>query len=209
MALLVQLYLEADNIEGLKKKLLEEYDQAKLIAFLRAGGIHARRCAAYCLGLIGDRQSIPHLAAALKMEDTKVCINSEEALWSVWFRSGDEEVDKLFLEGLKFSQERQFDAAIEKFEEAISRNPDFAEAYNQRAIVYFLLEHWDESMADCQTTIRLNAYHFGALAGIGHCYLKKGDLKNALKWYQRALEVNPNMLGIIESVNHLREMIES
>lgn len=208
LALLVQRYLDSDNVEGVKKRLVEEYGQSKLILLLRDGGVHTKRCAAYCLGLIGDQKSLPSLAGALKMEDAKICINAEEAMWSIWFRSGDEEIDKVFLEGVKLTQERDFEEAINKFEEAILRGPDFAEAYNQRAIVYFLLERWDESIADCQTTLILNPFHFGALAGMGHCYLRKGDLRNALKCYEKALEINPNMTGVDENVAQLRAMSE-
>ena len=57
---------------------------------------------------------------------------------------------------------------------------DFAEGYNQRAIAYFMLEELSKSIEDCKKTSELNRYHFGALAGMGHCYLKLGDLAAAM-----------------------------
>ena len=68
------------------------------------------------------------------------------------------------------------DLAIRCLTRVIEHSPDFAEAHNQRAIVHFLKEDYPSSIADCLQTLELNSYHFGAAAGLGHCYAALGDL---------------------------------
>ena len=99
------------------------------------------------------------------------------------------------------------DHAIEHFTRAIDLDPQFAEAYNQRAIAKFLLERFDECVDDCRKAVDLMPFHFGALAGLGHCHAHDGRLAQALKCYEKALAINPHMEDVRQTVDELKERL--
>ncbi len=188
----------------LKQALLKAYTQETLIELLTHEVMPERRATAYALGVIGDMQAVEPLVDALKHEDPGMRSNAEEALWAIWFRSDDESIDAMLREGTRFIKKEQYEDAIEKLTEVIRVAPEFAEGYNQRAIAYFMLEEWEKSIEDCKTTIRLNPFHFGAFAGMGHCYLRLRYIREAMGAYQRAMEINPNLFAIAHTILQLQ-----
>jgi tetratricopeptide (TPR) repeat protein len=85
--------------------------------------------------------------------------------------------------------------ALATFSEIVRRKPDFAEGWNKRATLYFLLGQNEQSLRDCDEVLRRNPNHFGALSGAGQIHLQMGDLRAALGFFRRAVEVNPNLGG--------------
>ena len=98
---------------------------------------------------------------------------------------------------------RDIPHAIHHFDKAIQLSPNFAEAYNQRALAKFLLEQYELSLADCQKAVEFNPDHFGAWAGMGHCYANLGDCGRSIDCYEKALSINPHMCGIQAAVQEL------
>ena len=197
----------------LKKVLLKEnYTQETLIKLLPHQILPTRRAAAHALGIIGDMQAIPPLIEALQHKDPGLRSNAEQALWAIWFRSGDESVDAMLREGARYIEKEHYREAIQKLTEVIQAAPEFAEGYNQRAIAYFMLEEWENSIDDCEEAIELNPCHFGAFAGMGHCYLRLGYLREAMDAYQQALKINPHLYAIVYTILQiqvaLREHLE-
>jgi tetratricopeptide (TPR) repeat protein len=103
---------------------------------------------------------------------------------------------------------REFDAAKSYCTEAIRIDPDFAEAYNQRAIVHYLQEEFQKSIDDCWRATERMPCHFGAWAGMGHCYAHLGQHSEALESYQRALEINPYLDCVKQAVQELKSKEE-
>jgi tetratricopeptide (TPR) repeat protein len=99
---------------------------------------------------------------------------------------------------------QRFTDAVALFDEVIARAPDFAEGWNKRATLYYLMGEWDRSLADCEEVIRRNPIHFGALAGFGLNYLQKDDLVHAAEYFERALEVNPNLAQVAATLEQIR-----
>jgi tetratricopeptide (TPR) repeat protein len=195
------------QLEQLKQVLSEKYPQETLINLLNHEMALTRRAAVYALGFIGDMDAVPPLAESLKHPDSGTRFNAEQALWEVWFRSGDAAVDAKLQEGMNEIKKERYEAAIEILTGVIVNAPNFAEGYNQRAIAHFFLEAWRKSIEDCDKTIELNPYHFGAYAGMGHSYLKLSDLQEALNAYQKALEINPNLFGIAQTLLQIQEAL--
>jgi tetratricopeptide (TPR) repeat protein len=193
----------------LKKVLLKEnYTQETLIKLLPHQILPTRRAAAHALGVIGDMQAIPPLIEALQHKDPGLRSNAEQALWAIWFRSGNESVDAMLKRAQDTLKKEQYEDAIEKLTAVIQVAPKFAEGYNQRAIAYFMQEEWEKSIDDCEQAIALNPYHFGAFAGLGHCYLRLGHLRQAIDAYQRALEVNPNLYAIAHTILQIQVALQ-
>ena len=77
-------------------------------------------------------------------------------MWQVWSRSGDPTIDRLFATGLEQMNARQGEQAVETFSEIIRRQPEFAEGWNKRATVYYLLGEYQKSLADCDEVMKRN-----------------------------------------------------
>ena len=76
-------------------------------------------------------------------------------------------------------------------DDLIARAPQFAEAFNQRAVWFFKKGEFGRAVRDCETVMRLNPHHFGAAAGLGQCYLKMKKPRAALRAFRQAVEINP------------------
>ena len=112
-------------------------------------------------------------------------------LWRLWF----EQKGMLGLEGLRLAQLllelRDFSKAEELLNKLISQQPDFAEAWNRRAVLHYVQGRYWNAIADCEEVVRLNPVHFGALHGLGLCYISLGNYRAAIQAFHRALQVQP------------------
>src|SRR5262245_31969444 len=173
----------------------------------RTSDVAARQRGVAWLGGHGTVDDLPWLAAALRDPDAGVRRLAEEAMWQLWSRSGDDEIDRLLAIGIAEMNARAGAAAVDTFSRILARRPDFAEGWNQRATVYYLLGEYEKSLADCDEVMKRNRYHFGALSGYGMIYLQLGRPEQALSFFERALAVNPNLESVRETVDALREQL--
>jgi len=173
-------------------------------AALRSGDIETRRDSAAYLGRHGDVQSVPALLDALRDREPGVRNLADNAIWSIWMRSGDAAIDEQMRSGAELLRMQRFDEALEIFAAVVKLRPDFAEGYNKRATALFYLGDYEHSLADIAETLKRNANHFGALSGAGLCWMALGDPGAALPYFQRALALNPNMTGVAETIQELK-----
>jgi tetratricopeptide (TPR) repeat protein len=148
------------------------------------------------LGAIGRQADADKLMRRLGDADPDVRAAATDAIWQIWCRSGDAAIDKLFARGVEHMQGQALEQALAVFDEIVTRKPAFAEGWNKRATVYFLLGENDKSLNDCDEVLKRNPKHFGALSGAGQIHLRLGHLQQALEFFQRALNVNPNLDGL-------------
>lgn len=167
---------------------------------LSSGAVDMRREGASALGKLGTMADVPALLDALYDQDSGTRALAESAIWQVWMRSGDPAVDKLLNDGIRQMQDGHMGQALDSFTRVIERMPQFAEGWNKRATAYYLIGDYDRSLKDCDQVIERNPAHFGALSGYGLIYVAKGELETALGYFERALELNPNMPGVQQSI---------
>jgi tetratricopeptide (TPR) repeat protein len=162
-----------------------------------------RRAAAAALGLVGTMTCNGVLAAALHDDDEAVRQAAGESIWEVWFRDdGDHARELRQAIGLPDVSER-----VAACDDLIGRRPQFAEAYNQRAVQHFVRGEYAKAIADCEAVLRLNPYHFGAASGMGQCYLRMHKPRAALRAFAHALELNPNLTHLSELMAGLRDTL--
>ena len=166
-----------------------------------------RREAAARLGDVGTMDDLPVLVRALRDPDALVRTFAERSMWQVWNRSGDADVDRLFEIGVEQMASRAGEAAVETFTRIIERRPEFAEGWNKRATVYYLMGEYAKSLADCDEVMKRNPYHFGALSGYGMIHTQLGNPERALEYFERALAINPNLEGVREAATTLRAIV--
>jgi tetratricopeptide (TPR) repeat protein len=149
----------------------------------------------------------PVLIRALADDDALVRTLAEHSVWRVWSRSGDADADHLLQQGIEQMNQGDGPGAIETFTKVIQRKPDFAEAWNKRATVYFFMGDDEKSLRDCDEVMKRNPEHFGALAGYGQIYLRLDQPERALTYFRRALRINPNLDGVRQIIPELEQLL--
>jgi tetratricopeptide (TPR) repeat protein len=157
----------------------------------------------------GSMADAPLLHERLRDESAFVRQFAEQGLWLLWTRSGDGAIDQLMARASEDMQAGRYAEAIGVLNTVVERKPEYAEGWNRRATVYFLAREYRRSIADCDEVLKRNPGHFGALSGLGQIYVELGDLEKALHWYRRALEVNPNMLGVEMNIRMIEERLRA
>ncbi len=97
--------------------------------------------------------------------------------------------------------------AMPMLDELVARAPNWAEAWNKRATALYLAGEHDRSLADIERVLDLEPRHFGALAGMGLIHIARGQYREALAAYRRALTVNPFLKERFELVPALERMV--
>ena len=128
-------------------------------------------------------------------------------IWGIWTAAEDDERDRVMALGSAAMNAGRFGRALEIFNAVIEGDPGFAEGWNKRATLYYLMGRYDESIADVERTLVLEPRHFGALSGMGLIYTELDDAKTALSWFEQAIEVNPYMPGIALRAAYLRKLL--
>ncbi len=121
--------------------------------------------------------------------------------------SGSETADLLLARALEAMNAQEHALSLDLLDEVILLRPDFAEAWNKRATVYFLQRDYGNSLADIRKTLALEPRHFGALAGLGMILENLGRDEEALRALHRALDLNPQLQSVRESVDSLEKKL--
>jgi len=167
-----------------------------------------RRGAYVALGVLGKSEDLPLLFSALYDNDKLLRKIAEDAIWKVWGRSGNAEHDRLYRLSVEEMQSGELTRALGSFTTLIQLAPDFAEAWNKRATLYFMLGENDLSIADCDEVLSREPNHFGALSGYGLLMLRQGNYQRALEYFEQALTANPNMPGVQRNIEMLTERLQ-
>jgi tetratricopeptide (TPR) repeat protein len=198
-----QIRLQAAT-ESFKERVATRYNEGTLLRLLEASPPRIRRAAVLALGLVGSMESNAAVADRLHDSDNQVWKLAADALWAIWFRA-DSEPNNLELQRLARLRDRE--KALAGLNQLVLNAPAFAEAYNQRAIVYFKLKQYDRSVADCDRAFDLNAHHFGALAGLGQCNMHLRKHKAALRAFRAALKIHPRLDGVAATIRALESAL--
>ncbi len=176
---------------------------------LDSGQSRERREGLARLAEVGTAEDVPFMLKLLRDHDALVRGMAEQALWGLWLRTNDRGLNILFQNSIVLIQHKQIDQAIEKLDEIIGYQPDFAEAWNKRGDAYSHLGQFDRALADYQEAIRLNPYHFGAMQSCGEIWLERADARRSAEYFRRALDLNPNLYEAAMILHALEEELEN
>jgi tetratricopeptide (TPR) repeat protein len=122
-------------------------------------------------------------------------------------QSGSASVDLMMGWAAKALTEKKYAVALDFLDQVITLKPDFAEGFNRRATVHFVMQNFPKSMADIERTIQLEPRHFGALAGLAQIMDNTGREQLALRAYERVLDVYPALRSAQDEVGRLADKL--
>jgi tetratricopeptide (TPR) repeat protein len=132
----------------------------------------------------------------------------EGQIWETWMVCEDPEVNRLMAEGIEAMATVDYPTALKAFDHIVTIAPNFAEGWNKRATVLYLMGDFDRSIQDVDKTLALEPRHFGALSGLGLIETELNHEEEALDAFQRALAINPHMPGAQRQADELRRHIK-
>lgn len=132
----------------------------------------------------------------------------QQRIWQIWIEAEDATSSQLMRRGMTAMADGDHETALDAFDDLVEQAPEFAEAWNKRATVYYLMGRLDESVNDIQQTLELEPRHFGALSGLALIYDAVENPGAAIRSLEAALEINPHLQGSQERIDQLREKVK-
>ncbi len=126
-------------------------------------------------------------------------------IWSIWSVALDTKTQEKFDAGNQLMSKRQYDESILMFSDAINLQPTFAEAWNKRATVNYIIGNYEESISDIFSTLELEPRHFGALDGLAQIYMLQNKYFKAAQVYRKILEILPYNKKAIMHLEYLEQ----
>ncbi len=128
-------------------------------------------------------------------------------IWERWLTTGDPQLDERLETGIIAMNAGYFRLAEDVFDDVVGQAPDFAEGWNKRATVRYFQGNHTGSIEDCARVLELEPRHFGALSGLGMIHVALGNDREAMRWFEQALDVHPYLPGVKENISILRERL--
>jgi tetratricopeptide (TPR) repeat protein len=144
------------------------------------------------------KKNIPSLSSGIAQQ-----------IWMLWStHPTDQKLTSILDEGSRLVQDQKLNRAIDVFTEAIELDPTWAEAWNKRATVLYMVGEFQKSQDDIDKVLELEERHFGALAGQGMVNIQLKNYDKAKRSYQKAQEIYPSMQAPKVMIPHLKELIK-
>jgi tetratricopeptide (TPR) repeat protein len=154
-------------------------------------------------------RGIDFLLGALKVAPTKEAARHVEGrIWALWSRTTSDTTQLLMTRAKTAADAKNYDLSIKLLDSIIKLKPDYVEAWNRRATIYYVQNRYQESLADIREVLTREPRHFAALAGLGMIMQELGDDARALAAYRQALAINPHIERIPDRVKALTEKVE-
>ena len=154
-------------------------------------------------------KNLDFLFGALRAAPDEASAKHVEArIWAIWLQTPSDTAALLMLRAKAAMDAQKADVALKLLDAVIKLRPDYVEAWNRRATLYYLKNDYTRSLDDIRQVLIREPRHFGALAGLGMIMQEVGDEKRALEAFRKALAVNPHLEKVPELVKTLTEKVE-
>ena len=136
---------------------------------------------------------LENLFEILSKTESNIQINEvTSSIWDIWHETNDPSIEEDFYRGLESMRTGDLIMSVAFFTRVIDKNPNFAEGWNKRATVYYMLGKFDASMMDIHETLKLEPRHFGAMDGMGLIFIHLEQFDKAIDIYDQMLKIFPN-----------------
>jgi len=154
-------------------------------------------------------RGLDFLFGALKAAPDEASAKHVEArIWAMWLQTPSDTASLLMTRAKAALDSQNIDVALKLLDAVIKLRPDYIEAWNRRATIYYLKNDYAHSLQDIRQVLAREPRHFGALAGLGMIMQDLGEERRALEAFRKALAVNPYLEKVPEMVKQLSEKIE-
>ena len=145
----------------------------------------------------------------LKVNKSKIAIIIEQEIWALWSKHPtNENLTARLEEGSQLVRDQQYIKAKDIFTEVINLDQSWAEAWNKRATVLYMMGEFQKSQDDIDKVLALEARHFGALAGQGLVNIQLRNYEKAIRSYEQAKEIYPSMNSPEIMIKQIEEIIK-
>ena len=145
----------------------------------------------------------------LKNDNPVLSFEVEQKIWKIWStHPTDQFLTTRLAEGSELVRSKKLIMAVDVFTEVIKKDPSWAEAWNKRATVLYLLGDYQSSQNDIDKVLKLEKRHFGALAGQGLVNIKLENYEKAIKSYEKAQEIYPAMQSPKIMIEQIEQLIK-
>ena len=154
-------------------------------------------------------RGLDFLFGALKAAPDEASAKHVEArIWAVWLQTPSDTAALLMMRAKAAMDAQQMDVAQKLLDSLVKLRPDYVEAWNRRATLYYLRNDYARSLQDIEQVLLREPRHFGALAGLGMIMQDLGDEKRALDAFRKALAINPHLEKVPDLIKSLSEKVE-
>ena len=145
----------------------------------------------------------------LKINNDSITPGTEQKIWKIWSTHPiNQQLTTKLEEGSALVRNKKLSEAVKIFTEVINKDPQWAEAWNKRATVLYILGDYQGSQNDIDKVLKLEKRHFGALAGQGLVNIKLGNYEKAIESYEKAREIYPAMQSPEIMIRQIKELIK-
>ena len=157
-----------------------------------------------------DRSSeLNHLFNELKIKDKNLSFEVEQQIWKIWStHPNNNRLTSMLAAGSNFMDNNEYSKAVEIFTKVIDLDPTWAEAWNKRATVLYIIGEFEKSQNDIDQVLKLEKRHFGALAGQGLVNIELENYEKALESYKEAMRIYPSMNSPKIMIKQIKELIQ-
>src|SRR5258707_1825339 len=154
-------------------------------------------------------RGVDFLFGALKAAPDEASAKHVEArIWALWMQTPSDTAALLMARAKAAMDAKQMEVALKLLDAVVKLRPEYVEAWNRRATLYYMQNDYTHSLEDIEQVLSREPRHFGALAGLGMIMQDLGDDKRALDAFRKALAVNPHLERVPELVKTLTEKVE-
>ena len=128
-------------------------------------------------------------------------------IWEIWRITDNKIVDQYMHQGVVAMGYGNYRVALDSFNYVTRIAPGYAEGWNKRATLFYIVGEFQRSAADVKQTLSLEPRHFGALSGLGMIYEKTNRYEAAIKAFRNALKVNPHLTQAQQNIDEISKRL--
>lgn len=141
--------------------------------------------------------------------DASQAIEIESKIWQIWLQAPEGGATELLNKTVSAMQEQDLREALILSTQLVESYPDYSEGWNKRATLFYLMGNYDKSVNDIYETLKREPRHFGAIAGLGLIFQRRGDLEGALAAFEQVLAISPQSINALRNAEQIRQELGS